>query len=104
MLYNYEGNASFKDAHFIYGNIEKDHFAREETRFRKFMSYSFRLPANDLLYAPSHRHGSTVHTTIFVIPAVEQFGTRNGSSVHHEGSRSKYFVVYTYIRSYIHLR
>ena len=34
---------------------------REETRYNHFNSYSFRLAAKDLLYAPSHRQDSTYH-------------------------------------------
>ena len=48
--------------HFIYGYMASDistQIAREETRCRH--SYSFRLTARVLLYAPSHRQDSTYH-------------------------------------------
>ena len=51
--------------HFIYGYITsdiimiKDH--TEETRYRHYMGYTFRLAAMILLYAPFHRQDITYH-------------------------------------------
>ena len=47
--------------HLIYGYMDSNiwqrttDIAKEETRCRNYMDYSFRLAARDLLYAPSHR-------------------------------------------------
>ena len=48
--------------HFIYGYMapyRTIQIAREETRCRHYMGYSFRLVAMGLLYAPPHRQDST---------------------------------------------
>ena len=45
--------------YFIYDYMVKGHAAREETRYRHYMGYSFRLAAKYLLYAPSYKHDST---------------------------------------------
>ena len=53
-----EGNVLFNDA------LEKYYLwymAREETRFRHAIGYSFRLAARDLSYAPSYRLVSAYH-------------------------------------------
>ena len=59
--------------HFIYGYMASDiwyrttHIAKEETRCRHYMGYSFRLAARVLLYAPSHRQDNTYHGLFFFL-------------------------------------
>ena len=63
----------------------KDHSAREETRCRH-MGCSFRLAGRVLLYASSHRQGSTYHGLCYSSRGA-QVGTRNSSmGPPHEGS------------------
>ena len=63
----------------------KDHIAREEFRCRH-MGYSFQLAASGLLYAPSHRQGSTYHGLCYTSRGALA-GTRNSSmGPPHEGS------------------
>ena len=60
--------------------------AREETRCRHYMGYTFRLAARVLLYAPSHRKDSTYHGLYNTSPGALA-GTRNSSmGPPHEGS------------------
>ena len=77
--------------HFIYGYMASDiwlrttHIVREETRCRH-MSYSFRLAARVLLYAPSHRQNNTYHGLCYTSRGALA-GTRNSSmGPPHEGS------------------
>ena len=59
--------------------------AREETRCRH-MGYSFRLTARVILYAPSHRQGSTYHGLCYISRGALA-GSRNSSmGPPHEGS------------------
>ena len=78
-------------AHFIYGYMASDIWlrtiliVRKETRCRH-ISYSFRLTARVLLYAPSNRHHSRFHGLCYTSRGALA-GTRNclmGSP--HEGS------------------
>ena len=77
--------------HFIYGYMASDiwwrttQIAREETRCRH-IGYSFRLAARVLLYASSHRQGSTYHGLCYTSRGALA-GTRNSSmGPPHEGS------------------
>ena len=69
--------------HFIYGCMASDIWlrtiliVREETRCRH-IGYSFRLTARVLLYAPSHRQGSTYHRLCYTSRGALA-GTRNSS-------------------------
>ena len=56
---------------FIYGYVASDMIAREETRCRHFIGYSFRLPARVLLHARSHRYDSASHA--FVAPVMDHW-------------------------------
>ena len=40
--------------------------AREETRCRHYMGYSFRIAEWDVLYPPSHRQNSTYHALCYI--------------------------------------
>ena len=51
---------------------------REETRY-SHMGYSFRLAANILLYAPSHRQNNTYHGLCYTSRGALA-GTRNNST------------------------
>ena len=64
----------------------KDHSDSERgTRFHH-IGYSFRLAARVLLYAPSHRQGSTYHSLCYTSRGA-LVGTRNSSmGPPHEGS------------------
>ena len=53
-------NLTTHSTHFIYGNMVKDHSAREES-YCCHMGYSFRLATKVLLYALSYRQNSTYH-------------------------------------------
>ena len=55
------------------GHMVKDHSDSE----RGYMSYSFRLTASDLLYAPSRRHDGTYHSLCYTSRGALA-GTRNG--------------------------
>ena len=77
--------------HFIYGYMASDIWlrtiliVRKETRCRH-ISYSFRLAAKVLLYAPSHRQDSTYHSLCYISRGALA-GTRNSSmGPPHEGS------------------
>ena len=59
----------------LYG---KGPIAREETRCRHYICYSFRLAARVLLYAPSHRQDSTYYSLCYT-SHVALDGTRNSS-------------------------
>ena len=50
----------------------KDQSEGEETRFRHYMGYSFRLAARVLLYASSYRLDITYYIA-FVIPVVKHW-------------------------------
>ena len=56
-----------QSTHFIYGYMASDIWlrtiqrAKEKTRCRHYMGYSFRLAARVLLCAPSHKQGSAYH-------------------------------------------
>ena len=41
--------------------VRTTEIAREETRCRHYMGYSFRLAAMIILYAPSHNQDNTYH-------------------------------------------
>ena len=79
--------------HFIYGYMASDIWlrtiliVRKETRFRH-ISYSFRLTARVLLYAPSHRQDSTYrYHGLCYTSRGSLAGTRNSSmGPSHEGS------------------
>ena len=71
--------------HFIYGYMASDIWlrtiliARQETRCHHYMSYFSWLAATDLLYAPSHRQGSTYHSLCYTSHGA-LVGTRNSSN------------------------
>ena len=50
--------------------------SREEIRFHRYMSYSFRLAAKHFLYAPSHREDNTFHG-LWYTSCGAMAGTRN---------------------------
>ena len=77
--------------HFIYGYMASDIWlrniliVRKQTRCRH-IGYSFRLAARVILYAPSHRQGSTYHGLCYTSRGALA-GTRNSSmGPPHEGS------------------
>ena len=77
--------------HFIYGYMVSDIWlrtimiVRNKTRC-SHICYSFRLTARVLLYAPSHRQGSTYHSLCYTSCGALA-GTRNSSvGPPHEGS------------------
>ena len=77
--------------HFIYGYMASDIWlrtiliVRKETRCRH-ISFSYRLAARVLLYAPSHRQDSTYHGLCYTSRGALA-GTRNSSmGPSHEGS------------------
>ena len=102
-----EGNVLFNDALNtfylrLYG-VRTTQIAREETRYRHYMSCSFRLAARVLLYTPFHRQDSTYNGVfffilsfflpffliiiIFLTPFVDHWLEREIVQwVHHEGS------------------
>ena len=84
--------------HFVYGYMASDIWlrtiliVRKKTRCRH-MGYSFRLTARVLLYAPSHRQGSTDFITLVVEHWLEREiaqwfhsmkGDRSDDPSHHE--------------------
>ena len=82
-----EGNVLFNDAlnTFYLRLYGIGHMVREETCCRH-MGYSFQLTARVLLYAPSHRQGSTYHSLYYTSRGALA-GTRNSSmGPPHEGS------------------
>ena len=82
--------------HFLFTVIWRQ--AREETSCRH-MGYSFRLRANVLLYAPSHRQDNTYHGLCYTSRGALA-GTRNSSMCPpHEGSIRLFtfmFIVHEY--------
>ena len=63
--------------------VKNTQIARKETCCHHYMSYSFRLTAMILKYAPSHRQDSMAFGT----PVIEYWLEREiAQCVHHEGS------------------
>ena len=109
VLFNYALNTFYLRLYGV-GHIVKDQSdRREETRCRH-ISYSFRLTARVLLYAPSHRQDSTYHSHCYTSRG-ELAGARNSSmcppwrinpTTHHTMSERSYHGV-TY-RSVLNLK
>ena len=84
-------NLMTHSTHFIYGYMASDIWLRTILIVRKetrccHISYSFRLAARVLLYAPSHRQDRTYHSLCYTSREALA-GTRNSSMVPpHEGS------------------
>ena len=76
--------------HFIYGYMMSGMWlrtitiAREETRCRHYMGYSFRIAAKVILYAPSQRQDSTYHG--FCYTSRGSLEWKIAQRVHHEES------------------
>ena len=81
-----EGNVLFNDALNtfylrlcgIFHIVKEVHIAREDTRCRHYMGYSFRIAARFLLYAPSYIQDSTYHDLCYTSSGALA-GTRNSS-------------------------
>ena len=77
--------------HFIYGYMASDIWlrtiliVRKETRCRH-IGYSFRLTASVLLYAPSHRQGSTYHGLCYTSRGALA-GTTGSGQMHTYGNK-----------------